>query len=167
MAIRTRPTKAPLEWTFSEMMKDGSSIDMNVDGTTPVNFKATATFRTRLTSLHFELTDAATDPSLFGGLAALTNGILLTIHDDNDVQVFDLTRDETVKQNADWGTVAGLSESATVIDSAGSKPDLWSINVDLTELEIILEPGWYVQTKIQDNLSLIDHFHGVAHGKLV
>lgn len=168
MAIRTRPTRDPSEWSVSEMFKDGASIDMAVNGSvTPVDFKVTAAFRMRLSSMHFEILDVATDPGLFGGLAALANGVAVTIHDENDVQLFDLTEDETVKQNADWGTLAGLSETESVIDSAGAKPDMWNINVGLVELNLILEPGWYVQVKIQDNLSLIDHFHGGIHGRLV
>ncbi len=167
MAIHDRLTRDPTAWAWNPMLKDGSSTAMNVNGSiTPVDFKATAPYRVMLTSMHFELRDVGTDPGLFGGIAALTNGIQVSIHDESDTLLMDLTVDETIKTNGDWGSLGGTTSTESVIDAAGAKPDMWNITIGLVELDIILDPNWYVRVRVADNLTLVDHFHGGVHGHL-
>lgn len=111
------------------------------------------------------------DPSKFGGLAALTNGVKLQlVNRTNEVQtVFpeDVAGFNSIKRNGDWGRLAG--NDSPLFSLSGNKaivPVRWSLWKGAGALWI--PPGWAFQALVQDDLtSMTLPFTINVQGKLI
>jgi hypothetical protein len=138
---------------------------MAIDGTTPVNFKAAvpAGFVAIVHRVDWHYMDAGVEPNLFAGISALTNGVQVGIYDSDDSVIQDVF---TVKQNIEWqhfgSSILRLHQGATL--------DVFEAIWDLPEMTgfaALLTAGQYFRTRIQDNLSTLDHFDAHVHGRLI
>ncbi len=94
------------------LREPGNSIAMNVDGSvTPVKFryKVPALKQIHAHDLIFKIEDKGILPARFGGISALTNGLLVEAIADDDVTVlFDFMDGAPIKKNADFYRLADV-----------------------------------------------------------
>ena len=98
----------------------------------------------------------------FGGLAALTNGCLFSIHDADDTQLIDLLDGEPLKANEDWGALAGADNVA----QAASGDDSFPVRFTMAKSgeEMTLSPGQIVKFTVRDDLRNLTKFRIMVQG---
>jgi hypothetical protein len=117
-------------------------------------------------SLHFlstHIQDGGTfDPAKYGVLAALTNGVILSIYDEFDVEKLRIT-ENPIKDNGEWfhygqtdfgAAGAGGMISHTLIDLAGGTDD-----------GLRLYPGQSLRITLNDNFTGLDAHDFLVHGR--
>jgi hypothetical protein len=167
--VFTAPQLIPPEEIFvEEFSLDGLGVsdDMAIDGTTPAKFKVICPAdKVVILSLgEWHLADAGIEPELFGGIAQLANGVVVSVHDSDDSVIAQFS---PITHNIMW---AHLGATDTSIIWQGATTDQLTIRWEMTRsigYGIYLTAGQYVQTLIQDNLSLLDHFEGTMHGRVI
>ncbi len=149
-------------------------LDTNGDGTgtknaigdlssTPVFLiTAPAGYEYILNRMIVKIEDAASgfNADTYGGLTALTNGILLGHYNSSGAQDLDLLDGEPIKQNLNW---ARNCFDAT-IESFGSGTDFFKVRWTFANAgnPLVLEPGESLRLTIQDDLTgLIGQFFQV------
>lgn len=147
-----------------KFLTTGSSIEMNVDGGTPVNFKFVNTNNRNayLVRACITMVDASMTPIKFGGVAALTNGVDFGVYDDSDVEKLNFTDGEPIKSNIEFGSLAGIDVN---IGDFGAS-DALSIRWTMARAggAITIPPNWYFQAKVQDDLSALTQFRIMVQG---
>ena len=152
--------------TFYSKFKNGGSDDLGVNGSiTPVEFTledipSTDFLLQRVTFLIGA--DAIVDLDQFGGLAALTNGVLFRANGD----IVELTAEVPIKTNGDAILVSSNVELETVVFAAVQKTAIYG-TWDFTETYNDNAP--VIKNKdlkiiVRDDLSLIDYFKVSCHG---
>ncbi len=128
---------------------------MNVDGSiTPVNFDFTANQYCEVRRINFFIQDNGIQPSNFGGLSELTNGIELKIPGK-----LDFLAGFPIKTHRQFGLLAGIN-----IDLAsGPGDDVITVNWEREE-DIHLEAGDKIRLTVKDNLSGLSKFYAMVQG---
>lgn len=150
---------------ISTHMTTGSSIDMNIDGSsTSVLFKyiCPANTESAIARLNIHIQDGKVDPPDFGGISALTNGVLFEIYDSDDTLIIDLLDGVPIKANTHWAMFAGTD----VVVHTGTGDDAMTARWTFARAggALHITAGQYFQATIRDNLSAISAFHMVLQG---
>lgn len=163
----------PDEYIFS-LLDSGSGVDMNVDGGTPVHFKYTVptNHTAYIERINFTLLDITMQNDLFGGLAALTNGVLVRAYDADDTLLLDFLDGEPIKQNSDFCLLAGTDAPVSAGAGADFLPIRWTVAKAAEQNDgrlaaLKLTEGQYIRVTVQDNLTGLDRFRGMVQGFLV
>lgn len=144
----------------------GVSDDMAVDGTTPADFRVIVPADKVLIVHHIEwhILDGGIEPDLFGGIAALSNGVGVAFVGADDV---DLWSYNSITMNVMWSHLGALS---TAVIWQGATIDQFVVSWNISQIQgyvVYLTAGQYVETKISDDLQLLAHFEGTVHGRLI
>lgn len=156
----------PLYRTYDLVNKVGGSRAMNVLGTllTPVHFefKPSGSDIWEVESLRSIVDDVGlTDMGLFGGLAALTNGVEMSVKIGTVTTVTG-----TVKDNADFTLIfpgQAIGQSG-VLDTSDGLVGIWSFD-DPIELKAV--DGDYIRMSVRDNLVGINIFRAMVSARKV
>ena len=141
---------------FSEYVTDGATIDMAVNGTTPVVYSYTVLPNTEVTINRgfFVIEDGAVafNPGNFAALgASLSNGV--------EISITHLGSSKIVLEN--WKTNRQVRDTMFDFDQTfktdGVYTGRWSFTKDLISRGFILNEGDKFEIKIQDNLSGLDY----------
>lgn len=141
---------------LSTFVLDGSTLDMSVDGTTPVEYFYTvlAGKKVKLTRGLLTIEDGATEfaPGDFGQIpGALANGLEVSITPFGESKVVLET----------WTTNRELRNTMFDFDNefkqAGSYVGRWTFGRDVGDSGILLNVGDKFSITVQDNLSSLDH----------
>ena len=141
---------------LSVHLLDDATIDMSVNGTTPVTYRYTCPADTRVALnrglLAIEHGAAAFNAAHFGALgAALANGVEISITPNGGTKVI-LETWKTNRQIRD--TMFDLDQT---FKTAGVYTGRWTFTKDLNNNGLILNPGDVFDFKIQDNLSTLTY----------
>ena len=154
-------TREPEE-ALDQYLLDGSTIDMNVDGSsTPVDYKYTVPAGKSLTleRILFYMDDAtAFSPTTFGGISALTNGVDVIIAGSTIVNW---------KENEDIVcTCFDFVGYPNFGKESSSGAGRWTMRRSFGE-PLIVRAGEEVIFRISDNLTGLTHFRAHIQGRLV
>ncbi len=161
-------TVAPIhpENDLDVLLKNGATINMNVNGgSTAVAFEYPSP-EDKVSIIHRSLAvivDAGIRPAKFGGLSALSNGLLIEMVDTDTTTILkDHTADIAIKRNYDFYLLAGID--APIIDAAGddAMPIRWSHYKDGGP--ILLEPGQIFRVTVRDDLRNITEMYWKLKG---
>ena len=159
----------PADW-LAKFLNSGSSIEMNVDGSDPVvKFKYTvpANRCAVIRRVNWAIEDATVKMPEFGGISALTNGLLVQVIDtDTTTVVLDFLDGNPIKQNFHFALLAG-SDVDIERDTGNVNETLfvrWSLYKGGGPL--FLAPGQIFQVTVQDDLTGLDAFHASLQGQL-
>lgn len=157
----------PEELIYAFLREPGDSIEMDVDGGTPVVFtyEAPAGKKAIIQRVIFNILDAAIQPTKFGGLAALGTGCLVEVHDTDDSVLLDFLDGTTIKQNSDFAILASID--APIVGAGGSNqlPIRWTIGKSGKALKLLA--GQKLAFTVQDNLVAMSSFRTVVQGYLL
>lgn len=148
-----------------EFLKNGASADLNIDGSTPVNFTYTvpASKTLILARFNFALVDGSMTYGKFGGLTALTNGLKLEILDtDGSTQLLDFTGGLNIKTNEDFACLAGVDAIAEPAAGDDFMPIRFTVNK--AGAPMLVHEGQVIRLVVQDNLSALSHFRCMVQG---
>lgn len=111
------------------------------------------------------LVDTGITPLLFGGLPALSNGMTITVVDENNVQKYNLHAGSPIKQNYEFAHIAG----ASYLLEQGGAADQITLNWESAVLGLYptMRPGWKFRVTIQDNLTGIDKLEASIGGAYI
>jgi len=158
----------PSEIFVQEFSLDGAGVtnDMAIDGTTPAEFKVIcpADKVIILSMGEWHVADPGIEPQLFGSLAQLANGVVISVHESDDTEIASFA---PVTHNIMWAHLGAMNTS---IVWQGATVDQLTVRWEMTRsigYGIFLTPGQYVQTLVRDNLSTLDHFEGTMHGRQI
>ena len=155
------------EHWFQCFRDSGSSMDMNVDGsTTPVSFRVTAPAgkSVHLERVLFMIEDGAIRLNRFGGTAVLSNGLTIKLFDENDNELIDFLDGATIKRLGDFTLIAGTDNVA----AAASGDDTWTCRWTISKAgsPLFMQAGHYLEVLVQDNLSSVSIFRAEAQGMM-
>jgi len=166
--VFTLPIPIPPVNQLFVMLKDGSTVDMSVDGSiTAVSFQyivpdGKVVF---LTHAHILIIDGGITPTKFGGIAALTNGLLVqAIDTDGSTVIADFTGDHAIFKNSDWHLLGG-SESETIA-AAGDDVEEVSLSFSEESGPLLLTEGQCFRFLVQDDLSAITEMETMIEGDI-
>lgn len=145
-----------------------ASRDMNVNGSvTPVIFKYTvpADKAFLLTRLNLVIEDNSVDPSNFGGIAELTTGVEIVVHNTAHDVLADFTDGFPIKTNKEFGIMAGTD--SVIQTGVGDDALLVRFSMNKAGAIMILEAGDHVEMTINDDLSSVSKFYGMVQGLLL
>lgn len=151
-------------------LKDNQgNINMNVDGSvTPRSFRYTVSDNEHMTLLRLEfvIVDEDIRATRFGGLPALTNGVLVsTKNSEGEVQLGGIT---PFKMNYEWLLLSGNVNSIQDY-LLPNRNDIFQFSWPIYQLgvSLILEPGDYVEVLVRDDLRGLTDFRVIATGRMV
>ncbi len=157
----TDPFIDPKDAVYKHMKNPiGNSINLNVNGSiTPVSFRYTCPDTTNvvLVRMNIQMDDNAITYAKFGGIAALSNGVLIRICDREGKVNVDLLDGQTVKTNLNLAWLAGfdvLTDTAVLVR--------WTL--ERAGKQLLLRPGDFIELVVQDNLSSITAFSIMIQG---
>lgn len=162
----------PEDYVYFHLTSAAGGFDLNVDGSAAaVNFDFVVPAGTKyktfsFSRINFEMVDNAMRWDRFGGLAAaLTNGLLIQVLDNNNAirQDFDTTR-RPIMTNADFSPIAGVD--AIVIATAGPDALPGRFSIFKVGRRMTLFPNWRIRIVVQDDLRNIDVFRAMIQGIL-
>lgn len=165
--VFTAPQLIPPSEIFVQDFLNGASDDMTVDGSTvPVDFKVICPAdKVLILSLgEWHVADLAIEPLLFGGIAQLTNGVLISVHDSDDSTIASF---HVIDQNIMWAHLGAMNVSQIW---QGATTDQLTVRWEMTRsigYAVYLTPGQYIRTRVQDDLRALDHFEGSMHGRQI
>lgn len=160
----------PQEFLQRDLTDDGTTSGsdlMNVDGSiTPVDFWYTVPSG-KLFLFHrlvLQIVDGSVDWAGFGGIAALTNGVLITIYDDQNNAIIALP---ALKENYEIAMQFGAG-AAEIRPGAANSNLIAVYDVHEQAGYVFGVPaGWKFQVTIQDNLTAITHMDALVTGRLI
>ncbi len=160
----------PPENFLIEFLRHKDSIEINVDGSVePVDYEYRVPVGRQavLTQINIILTHTTIDPSTFGALSELKEGIRLSFRDANDAVLRDLTGGRAIVRNADWRILAEVKTQSR-LGSMGSDAISVQWNFPRTNAAAaVLKSGECLQLRVQDDLSSLDLFRCMVQGLLV
>ncbi len=161
----------PLDFAFDAADPVISSTrDLNVDGSLTTQMfsvmgaGAGSPLTVDITRVMFQITDAtAMDDSLFGGIAALTNGIVMRRNNGQMNNLFN------VKNNSDFGNIAfdKIYADRAPAGSFGLTIRSTFSGQDKRGVAIRLKAGDELELLVQDNLTGLSSFRVLAQGHVV
>lgn len=115
--------------------------------------------------MNLVIRDASVNPSDFGGINELDNGILLDITDtDGETSLLDCTGGEPFKFNADWSRLVGVDSE--IEKATGGNDETWISRWTVAKAGAMIEmkPGQRVQITHQDSLGGLVSFQVQVQG---
>lgn len=163
--VETVPALVQIERLINSHLTNGGSVPMNVNGSvTPVTFQfvVPADKYFALAQLTLVIVDSGITPLNFGGIAALSNGILIYATDENDVVQYNFHAGSAIKQNFEFYHVNGSRITTGSGQSGDTLTVVWSS--DLVGFYPTLKPGWKLKVVVRDNLTGLDKFESGCAG---
>lgn len=156
----------PAENLLYRLLADGANTNINVDGSsTDVEFE----YACPEDSLVFfrrcclTIVDSSITPTKFGGISALTNGLLMQVIDsDTTTVLLDFTLDIQIKKNLDFSLFAGTDAPVTAVAGDDVMEVRWTIGK--TGAPLLLTEGQIFRVTVRDNLSAITEFRWMMQG---
>ena len=149
-----------------KLLKDGSTSDMSVNGSvTAVSYQYLVPTDkiVFIEEINILVIDGGIVPTKFGGITALTNGVLVRAVDADLTTVLeDFTEDLPIKKNADWSLLAGSDRETTAVAGDDTEEVSWSIASESGPL--LLTEGQCFEFLIQDNLEAITEMEVMIEG---
>lgn len=155
---------------FFEPLKNGSSVAMNVNGSsTAVEFSVTVPAGRTLQwhRTNFVIIDGGIQAGLFAGIVggALTNGLnIKVVNGDGTTQKDFTTSFGDIKTNEDWNLLAGIDGVQQQLAGDDILPVRWT--VARAGLAPELPSGYKIVVTVQDDLTSIVKFKGMVQGFL-
>lgn len=144
-------------------LKNGSSIEMNVDGTTPVEFTFTPTASCKIQRVNFVIVDGTIKYGQFLGIAsALTNGLLIEHRTKADATITNYTADAPIKTTEDFGALSGVDAAVSLGVGDDSFPVRWTLANAGSPL--FMEAGEDFCVTVRDNISALSKFRAQVQG---
>lgn len=167
--VMTTPLLFPMETLVSTNIKLSSNpatVEMNVNGSvTPQVFEyvVPADRYFALFEMDLIIVDTSITMEKFGGLPALTNGILWQIVDGSNVEKYSWGSGQPIKANFQFynnpGTSLQLGQGGDHVNAAWT-----AANLGLTG---VLQSGWKIRIVVRDDLTGLQHFQASVHGFLM
>lgn len=154
---------APAEQFKHTFAKNLTSNDVNINGLTPKPFDIEGIHLYRVI---FYMLDTNIYPALFGGIAALANGITVKCVEADGTVVVDFLDGGALKCNADFGLLAGAD--VPVDPGIGNGDDQLIISWDLTHSSgqsLDLTDGRKLRLTVQDDLSSLTALKVIGQGR--
>ena len=161
--------REPANGIFAFIRNGSDSPEMDVDGGTPVAFSWTnevaagrIAYLTR--TLITALGGATEDHDGFFSLAALTNGLLIDIRDENGtvVQAFE-TDSLPIKRHVEFGNLAGVDIDTDSGAGVSRYNIRWTFS-KATGRPLLLRPGWSFRVTVRDALQTLTMFRISVQG---
>ena len=165
--VFTAPQIIPPSEFWQAYLENGGSSGMNVNGSvTPVSFRWTcpADHFFMFQRFIFQIVDNAVDWDRFGGITALTNGVVFTIYDSDDTI---LAQFPPLKVNYEVSMV--FAGGAANIRQGNTQSNLVAIfNIpEQTGYVLTITEGQYIEAVIQDDLTALTHMDALVTGRMV
>lgn len=164
--VFTLPIPVPPANQLYKLLADGATVDMSVDGSvTPVEFEyaCPADNIVFIEDITLLIVDGGITPTKFGGIAALTNGLLIEcIDSDTTTVLHDFTEDKAIKKNADWALLAGTDRETTAAAGDDTEEVQWSLTSESGPL--LLTEGQLFRVTVRDDLSAITEMEIMVQG---
>ena len=149
--------------------RNGESADMNVDGSsTAVSFRHSCAQvadnvgkKQAIERINFSLQDASIRLNRFGGIAALTNGLIIQAVDEFG-SITDFTDDVPITTLGEFSNLAGIDSVAIAASGDDNWACRWTISKSGSPL--YLKEGEYIEILVQDDLSDLTSFRAMAQG---
>ena len=165
--VFTAPQAIPPSEFWLAHLENGGSSGMNVNGSvTPVSYRWTcpADHFFMFQRFIFQIVDAGLDWNLFGGIAALTNGVVFSIYDSDDTI---LAQFPPLKVNYEVSMVFGGGNAQIRQGAAlGNLIAIFNIPEQIGYV-LTLTEGQYVEAVIQDDLTALTHMDALVTGRMV
>lgn len=154
--------------SFSGPQGAGGATDLRSNSDNGANLskyrvRAPAGKRLSIYRCNVLIRDANPTISKFGGLAALTNGVLIRVVDRSGTVISDFLNGASIQKNCDFVLLAGID----VLKTSGT--DLvdirWTLSAGLGG-PLILKDEESLEIVVQDNLTGLDEFRVMAQGRL-
>lgn len=146
------------------------SLEMNVDGsTTAVSFKYTvpANEEAYIARCNIYMEDANPSPSKFGGLTALTNGLIIRVLDAQGSTLHTFNDGATIKSNSDFHSMAGVDVAYTTGQGADAVSIRWTLQRQSGGPSLVLREDEAFEVVVQDNLTGLDKFRWSLQGQFL
>ncbi len=169
---RTAFATNPQDHVFTLLTRSDGTVAMNIDGSGgAVNFDyivpaGTIYKQFLFARINFVIVDGGIRWGRFGGLgAALTNGLLLQVLDDEDTIQQHFTTDvHPIQTNEDFGGLSGVDTVIRLAAGDDAMPIRFSVFKSGNLMKLL--PNWRVRVVVQDDLSAISHMDGIVQGIL-
>lgn len=140
-----------------------SSPSMNVDGSsTPVLFEVGFPYQWLLSRINLIINDTTMTSIKFGGITALTNGLILQVLDESDNELQDFLDGQTIQANRDWVPLAGVDVQFNFAAGVDLLAVRWT--VARAGAPMLIPANGVVRITVQDDLEAIDFFEVMAQG---
>jgi len=163
--LKQKRTFVAQDQIYSFLKEPGGSIEMAVDGSTPVSFdhKVPANQWAYIDHVHIVIQDGTITPEKFGGISELTNGLQIQILNKADAVILDFCDGETIKKNSDFITLAGVD---LIVDTLGAADNAQYITWKLFHSgeALFLEPDQTFRVVVRDDLTGITQYRMMLHG---
>ncbi len=161
-------TAAEPEDLIFKLLANAGDPDMAVDGGTPVTYEFEVptgkVFHLQRINVHMQ--DGSIRADGFGGLAALTNGLLIQAIDTNGTTVLkDFTDGEPVKRHNELALLAGLDVDPDTSGVGGAEDAVlvrWTIAKARKPMR--LTAGQIVRVTVRDNISDVTQLRMMVQG---
>ncbi len=146
----------------------GVTHEMDVNGSsTPVSFQVVVPAGKVgiISRVVFHMVDGGMTWAEFGGITALSNGVLVRARDSNDDVLLDFMDGAALTSNSMFAHLAGVDAFLSV----EAQDDAFSVRWSLFKTGYVpyLTAGQYLELLVQDNLSAITHFQAILQGRLI
>lgn len=149
-------------YRFLDTVGDGSGTKNAVgDYSTPTDFKLTnpaaANGIMEVERLMVQIEDnAAVSAESYGGLSALSNGVILLVVDGDGDTVVNITDDQPIKSNGHWAQFC-FDVTIDIFPGTNNFVEVrWTFAK--AGAPVVLKPGWSLIARMQDNLTgLVTH----------
>lgn len=162
-SFETMTPERRLDQMFSVGGDGTGATDMTV--ATATTFKVTCPAKQELyiERVLFVMVDGTMRMTLFGGIAALTTGVLITANDSANAVIHTFTP-HLIKKLNDFGLIAGVD--GTVTADAGD--DTWIGRWTLAKAgaPLLLTAGQSMRILMRDDVSAVTEFHAMAQGRV-
>ena len=153
------------------LVADGATTDMNVNGSgtaVEYDYASPAPKISFVERVHFLIQDNSIEPALFGGLAALSNGLKIEhIDTDGTTVLYDFTEDLTIKKNLHFGLYAGR-DVPFYSSAPASIPDAVLVRWTIGKIgsPLLLKGDEIFRVTVQDDLRNLDEFLCMVQGHI-
>ena len=166
--VFTLPIPIPPANQLYKLLASGATIDMSVDGSsTAVEFEyeCPADKVVFIEDITILIIDAGIVPTKFGGIAALTNGLLIeAIGSDGTTVLHDFTEDKPIKKNADWFLLTGHDSELSSPSGDDTEEVQWNLAAESGPL--LLTEGQLFRVTVRDNLLDITEMEIMVQGDI-
>ena len=158
----------PGNFCYVFLSNSTGSVDMAVDGSTPVTFTYTVPDgkKLQLSRFNMSIVDGGMGYGEFAGLgSALSNGLTLKVHSPLGAEMLDFTNGQNLKTNEDFCNLAGVDAIAE--PTAGD--DFFPVRFTVSKAGdfMVLKSGYEIRSIVSDNLSAVTKFRIMVQGVYV
>ena len=146
-----------------------SATSSNLATATPGKFRVVCPAGRKLAvvRINFSMVDGAMGYGKFGGVTALSNGLLIqAIGADNETVLVDFTDGEPIHTNEDFSLLAGVDAFAHPTAGDDFMPIRWTLHSGVIGACLLTE-GQSIQIHVRDALNSLTTFQAMLQGRLI